>query len=156
MAVLSNGMNVESITAMFGSSFPKSNRGTASNPVIKLGMWIQSLTEPANVVFHENYLRDLALQVRGAVKMPLAYLGGVQSLSGAQKAMSDGFDAIALGRALIFDPNFVRDMQSGSVSQSGCTACNRCVTMMYTPGGTSCVESPYKPDAKLNRVGAAA
>jgi len=156
MAVLSNGMNVESITAMFGSSFPKSNRGKPTNPVIALGMWIQSLMEPKDVVFRENYLRDHALQVRGAVDMPLSYLGGVQSMAGVNQAMADGFDTIALGRALVFDPNFVNDLQSGKLNQSGCTACNRCVTMMYTPGGTSCVESPYKPDPALNTVGAAA
>ena len=156
MAVLSNGLNVESITAMFGSSFPKSNRGTASNPIIKLGMWIQSLMEPADVEFRENYLRELAQQVRANVDMPLAYLGGVQSLDGVQQAMADGFDAIAMGRALVFDPNFVNDLQSRAITQSGCTACNRCVTMMYTPGGTSCIESKYKPDPELNKVGAAA
>ena len=155
MAVLSNGLNVESITAMFGSNFPKANRGSPGNPIIKLGMWIQSLMEPADVEFRENYLRELAQQVRANVDMPLAYLGGVQSLEGVEQAMGDGFDAIAMGRALVFDPNFVNDLQKGAITQSGCTACNRCVTMMYTPGGTSCIESPYKPDPKLNKVGAA-
>ena len=153
MAVLSNGLNVESITAMFGSPLPPPARG--GNAIIAIGSWIQSLTAPKDVVFRENYLRELAQQVRANVDMPLAYLGGVQSLEGVQNAMDDGFDAIAIGRALVFDPNFVNDLQSGAITQSGCTACNRCVTMMYTPGGTSCVESPYKPDPKLNKVGAA-
>ncbi|MEP5118007.1 MAG: hypothetical protein ABJQ58_01100, partial [Marinomonas sp.] len=98
-------------------------------------------------------LRELAQQVRANVNMPLAYLGGVQSLAGVEDAMADGFDTIAMGRALVFDPNFVNDLQTGAITQSGCTACNRCVTMMYTPGGTSCIESPYKPDPKLNKVG---
>src|SRR5690606_10904576 len=101
MAVLSNGLNVESITAMFGSSFPKQNRAANPNPIIRLGMWAQSLTEPSHVEFHENYLRDLALQVRGAVRMPLAYLGGVASIEGVEQAMADGFDAVAMGRVLI-------------------------------------------------------
>ncbi len=152
MAVLSNGLNVESITAMFGSPLPQAGGG---NAIVKIGSWIQSLTEPKDVVFRENYLRELAQQVRANVDMPLAYLGGVQSLEGVQNAMDDGFDTIAMGRALVFDPNFVNDLQSGAITQSGCTACNRCVTMMYTPGGTSCIESPYKPDPKLNQVGAA-
>lgn len=154
LAVLSNGMNVESITAMFGSSFPASNRGTVSNPVIALGLWLQSLTEPKDVVFRENYLRELALQVRAAVDMPLAYLGGVQSLAGAKQAMADGFDCIALGRALVHDPAFVNKLQSGELAKSGCTACNRCVTMMYTPGGTSCVDGA-PGDAQLNLIHAA-
>ncbi len=155
MAVLSNGMNIESITHMFGSSLPESDARPA-NVLIALAMWAQRMAAPKNVVFHENYLRDLAVQVRAAVDMPLAYLGGVQSLEGVDLAMEDGFDAIAMGRALIFDPNFVNDLRAGSVTQSGCTACNRCVTMMYSPGGTSCIESRIKPDPKLNKIGAAA
>ena len=155
MAVLSNGLNVESITAMFGSSFPKSNRGKPANLAIAIGMWVQSFTEPQNVVFRENYLRDHALRIRAAVKMPLAYLGGVQSLAGVETAMTDGFEAIALGRALVHDPGFVNALEAGTTSQSGCTACNRCVTMMYSPGGTSCViKSPN--EAALNRVAAGA
>ena len=107
------------------------------------------------MVFRENYLRELALRVRSSVNMPLAYLGGVQSLDGAQQAMTDGFECIALGRALVFDPAFVNKLQSGEVAKSGCTACNRCVTMMYSPNGTFCVEG--KPgDAKLNIVKAGA
>ncbi len=155
LAVLSNGLNIESITAMFGSSFPQATRGTVNNPVIALGMWLQSLSEPKNVVFRENYLQDLSRQVRASVDMPLAYLGGVQSLDGAQQAMADGFECVALGRALVFDPQFVNRLQSGAVTQSGCTACNRCVTTMYSPAGTFCVEG--KPgDAKRNTIRAGA
>ena len=155
MAVLSNGLNVESITAMFGSSFPKSNRGKPASLAIAIGMWVQGFTEPKDVVFRENYLRDHALRIRAAVKMPLAYLGGVQSLAGVETAMADGFEAIALGRALVHDPDFVNQLQAGTISQSGCTACNRCVTMMYSPGGTSCVIKPPN-DAALNKVAAGA
>ena len=155
MAVLSNGLNVESISAMFGSSLPKSGAKPA-NPVIRLGMFIQSLTEPPEVQFRQNYLRELAQQVRASGPTPLAYLGGVQSRSGVADAMNDGFDAIALGRALVFDPHFVNGLHSGAIEASGCTACNRCVTMMYTPGGTSCILTKQSPDPKLNTIGAAA
>jgi 2,4-dienoyl-CoA reductase (NADPH2) len=118
-------------------------------------MWIQSLSEPKDVVFHESYLRDHSLKIRAAVKMPLAYLGGVQSLAAAETAMADGFDTIALGRALVHDAAFVNKLKSGAITRSGCTACNRCVTMMYLPGGTSCVLGE-PGDAKANRIGAAA
>lgn len=156
MAVLSNGLNVESITSMFGSSLPKSRGKASPNPIVALGMWIQSLTQPADVVFHENYLRDLAREVRATVRMPLAYLGGVQSRAGIEQAMGDGFDAVALGRALVFDAAFVEQLRAGAVERSGCTACNRCVTMMYMPGGTSCVLSKVQPDPALNKKRASA
>ena len=156
MAVLSNGLNVESISAMFGSNLPKPSKSSSPNPIIALGMWIQSLTEPKAVTFRENYLRELASQVRASVTMPLAYLGGVQSAAGVETAMTDGFDAIAMGRALVFDAALINQMQSGAVEASGCTACNRCVTMMYTPGGTSCILSKNGMDPALNRQRAAA
>lgn len=156
MAVLSNGLNVESISAMFGSNLPKPSKSSSPNPIIALGMWIQSLTEPKAVTFRENYLRELAQQVRASVTMPLAYLGGVQSAAGVEAAMTDGFDAIAMGRALVFDAALINQMQSGAVEVSGCTACNRCVTMMYTPGGTSCILSKNGMDPALNRQRAAA
>lgn len=155
MAVLSNGLNVESISAMFGSNLPKSS-AKSPNPIVGLGMWVQSLSEPKNVSFHENYLRDLALQVRSATDMPLAYIGGVQSRHGIEQAMRDGFDAVALGRALVYDANFVRDLQAGTIEKSLCNACNRCVTMMYYPQGTSCVLTRNAMDAALNTQRASA
>lgn len=155
MAVLSNGLNVESITAMFGSSFPAENRSSNPNPIIRMGMWLQSLTEPKNVVFRENYLRDHALKIREAVGMPLAYLGGIQSIDGVDLAMADGFDCVAMGRISIHDPEIVNQWAAGTVRESGCTACNRCVSMMYLPTGTHCVLTGPQ-DAALNKIAAGA
>lgn len=154
MAVLSNGLNVESITAMFGSALPKSE-AKPSNPFIRAGMWIQSLTAPKDVVFHENYLRSNAQKIRAAVNMPLAYLGGAKSKTGLDEIMADGFDAIAMGRALIHDPQIVNRWKAGAEETSGCTACNRCVTMMYMPTGTHCILTGAQ-DAALNQIPAGA
>ena len=141
LLVLSAGMNVESITTLFGSSFPKENRVKAGNPLIGMAMALQRLKEP-EVVFRELYLLEHARKVRAAVKLPLAYLGGVSSLEGIERAMAEGFDAVAMGRGLICQPDFVNRLSQGLARHSGCTACNRCVAMMYTPGGTSCVLGP--------------
>lgn len=141
LLVLSAGMNVESITTLFGSSFPKENRVKAGNPLIGMAMALQRLKEP-EVVFRELYLLEHARKVRAAVKLPLAYLGGVSSLEGIERAMAEGFEAVAMGRGLICQPDFVNRLSQGLARHSGCTACNRCVAMMYTPGGTSCVLGP--------------
>lgn len=155
MAVLSNGLNVESITAMFGNSFPKENRARPANPIIAAGLWLQQLSEPKDVAFREDYLMANARRIRAAVKMPLAYLGGVVSRAGVEQAMDEGFDAVALGRALIYDPNFVNALRDGAIERSGCTACNYCVSMMYSPGGTSCVLTGGA-DPALNQIRAGA
>lgn len=158
MAVLSNGLNVESITAMFGSSLPEQARTKPSNLLLRIGMMMQKATETKKVIFKENYLLDLSKQIRASVKMPLCYIGGMQSLDNAIEILDTGLDAIAMGRALIFDPNFVNRMRDGSMPQNGCTACNQCVTMMYAPGGTACIDpnGTRGHEAKLNTIAASA
>ena len=102
-------------------------------------MFLQQLTEPKNVQFRELYQLENSRQVRAATRLPLAYLGGVKSLANAHSVLAEGFDALALGRVLIHQADLVNAFAAGTVTQSGCTSCNRCVAMMYTPGGTSCV-----------------
>ena len=153
MLVLSAGMNAESITTMFGSSFPKENRVRPSNPLVAAAMAIQQLREPL-VDFRELYLLEHSRRIRQAVELPLAYLGGVTSLAGARQVRGEGFDALALGRALIAEPDLVAKFADGTSERGICTACNRCVAMMYTPGGTSCVLGA-PGDAALNAQAAA-
>ena len=69
--------------------------------------------------------------------MPLILLGGIVSKDGVTKAMENGFDMIALGRALIHDPDFILKMQSGEIELSGCTHCNQCIAEMDR-GGVRC------------------
>ena len=154
MAVLSNGMNVDSITEMFGSSLPPT-QSKPPNMLVGLAMKAQKLRAPKNVVFRENYLRDNARQIRAATNMPLAYVGGAKSAEGVERIMADGFDAVAMGRALIHDPDIINRWHEGADETSGCTACNRCVTMMYLPTGTHCVLTGAQ-DAELNQIRAGA
>ncbi|MCY1306406.1 mycofactocin system FadH/OYE family oxidoreductase 2 [compost metagenome] len=123
------------------------------NPIIALAMKIQRLRDPV-VEFHELYLLEHARKVRAAVKMPLAYLGGAKSLESIEQVMAEGFDLVAMGRVLVAESDYVEKLATGASTDSICTACNRCVAMMYTPGGTSCVLG--KPgNAELNQLPAA-
>lgn len=155
LLVLSGGLNIESITTMFGSSFPKENRTHVGNPLVAAAMFIQQLTEPKNVQFRELYQLENSRQVRAATRLPLAYLGGVKSLANVETLLAEGFDAVALGRVLIHQADLVNAFERGQQLESGCTSCNRCVAMMYTPGGTSCVLGA-PGDATLNSTPAAA
>ena len=155
LLVLSGGMNVEAPWAIFGSRLPsEAVEDAIDNTIIKYATKLKRLTEP-QIEFHELYLLEHSRKVRAAVRMPLAYLGGVKSLAAAEQALGEGFDATVLARALLHDPDLVNKFRSGAATESGCTSCNRCVVMMYTPGGTSCVLRPPN-DPALNRVGAAA
>ncbi|MCA3858708.1 MAG: NADH:flavin oxidoreductase, partial [Burkholderia sp.] len=154
LLVLSGGMNVESVWQLFGSPLRGDARANADNAIVRTAMALQKLTEPKMGAFREMYFLEHSKRVRAAVRMPLAYLGGVRSRDNVERAMREGFDAVALARALVFEPGFVNGLRDGRLVQSGCTSCNRCVVSMYTPGGTACVlREPNDPAP--NRVPAA-
>ncbi|RLD79374.1 MAG: NADH:flavin oxidoreductase [Bacteroidetes bacterium] len=77
--------------------------------------------------FRENFFFDQALQVRKTTKMPLVYVGGIISSQGVNEVMHAGFDMIAIGRALIAEPDFVKKMQENPDHRSPCDQCNKCV-----------------------------
>ncbi len=153
LLVLSGGMNVEAPWAIFGSNMPAAAVETIQNPVVKLATRAMRLWEP-KVAFRELYFLEHSRRIRAAVRLPLAYLGGAKSLDGVTSALDAGFDCVAMGRALIHDPDLVNKFRDGRATVSGCTACNECVVMMYTEGGTRCVLRP-PPDVALNRLPAA-
>jgi 2,4-dienoyl-CoA reductase-like NADH-dependent reductase (Old Yellow Enzyme family) len=153
MIVLSGGRNVESTWFMFGS---KMNQQAMSdvlggNMLTRLALWAGSLGAPRDLQFKPLYFREYSRQIRAAVDVPLAYLGGVNSLEGAQQALDDGFEAVVLGRSLIHDPHFVQKLRTGELSRSGCSNCNACVAYIYHPGGTRCIENPPN-EAALNEI----
>jgi len=153
LLVLSGGMNVEAPWAIFGSNMPAAAVETIQNPVVKFASKLMRLWEP-KLTFRELYLLEHSRRVRAAVRMPLAYLGGAKSVAGVEQAMGEGFDCVVMGRALIHEPALVNQFRDGSATVSGCTACNQCVVMMYTPAGTSCVlHAPN--DVVLNQTPAA-
>lgn len=139
MVQLSNGLNVESIDTMFGNPLPAMVT-KPKNLIVRLGMMMQKKSKEPDKEFSQLYSMATAPQIRAAVDMPLCYLGGVQSMDNINDVLDAGFDTIGLGRALIFDPNLVNDLKSGAQTETACTACNQCVMLMYSPGGTACVD----------------
>lgn len=148
MLVLSGGRNVESTWFMFGS--PMNQEEFAKifkyKPLQRLLMKAAAAGTPKGLKFREMYFEDYSRKVRAAVTLPLAYLGGVKSLDNAEKAMAEGFDAVAMARVLLHDPALVNKFQDGSVRQSGCTSCNACIPQIYNQAGTYCVlNEPLDP-----------
>lgn len=89
--------------------------------------------------FEPMYFLPLAREVRRAVDLPLALLGGITDLDHLHAARREGFELIAMARALIHDPNLVARYQAGEAATSGCVPCNQCVAEMDRPGGVRCV-----------------
>jgi len=112
---------------------------TEKNPLMRFAMKATGKAAFPDMPFEPLYFREQALRVRDAVRLPLAYLGGVTSADDISRLIGDGFDLICLGRALLHEPQLVRRLRTEPQFQSACTHCNRCVPMMNTPAGTHCV-----------------
>lgn len=157
MLVLSGGRNMESTWFMFGS--PLNQQAIAqvldSKPISRMLMKVAALSTPKDLQFKEMYFHEYSSKIRGAVRLPLAFLGGVKSLANAQKALDDGFECVVMARALIHDTDLVNKFRSGERTQSGCTNCNACVAYIYHQGGTWCIENPPN-DLALNEIPASA
>jgi 2,4-dienoyl-CoA reductase-like NADH-dependent reductase (Old Yellow Enzyme family) len=105
--------------------------------------------------FTEMFFLDQARAVRRAVKLPLVLLGGIVSSENIERAMAEGFDFVAMGRALIADPDFVTRMARGEPVRTRCIHCNRCVAEMDV-AGVRCVldddaQPPGRPTADAAR-----
>ena len=155
MLVLSGGRNVESTWFMFGSrmNIDEMRKVLGGNFMSLLMLRLASLGAP-KIQFREMYFREYSRKIRAAVKMPLAYLGGVKSLANAELAMQDGFECVVMARALIHDTALINKFKSGERTQSLCNNCNGCVAYIYHPGGTRCVLNPPN-DVALNQQHAA-
>jgi 2,4-dienoyl-CoA reductase-like NADH-dependent reductase (Old Yellow Enzyme family) len=88
--------------------------------------------------FKELFFLDEARAVRKAVRVPLVLLGGALSLDNLDTAMHEGFEFVAMGRALIADPDLINRMQRGEATRSRCNSCNKCVAEMDR-NGVRCV-----------------
>jgi len=88
--------------------------------------------------FEEAFFRASALRFRAALQLPLMLLGGITRLDTMERAIDEGFALLAMGRALIRDPDLPRRMQAGELTASRCVPCNLCVVEMER-GATRCV-----------------
>jgi 2,4-dienoyl-CoA reductase-like NADH-dependent reductase (Old Yellow Enzyme family) len=157
MLVLSGGRNVESTWFMFGSpmNIAEIRKVLKGSWISQLLMRLASLSTPKNLHFKEMYFLEYSRKIRSAVKMPLAFLGGVKSLANAEQALAEGFDCVVMARALIHDTGLVNKFRSGELKQSLCDNCNGCVAYIYHRAGTWCIKNPPN-DPALNEIPASA
>jgi 2,4-dienoyl-CoA reductase-like NADH-dependent reductase (Old Yellow Enzyme family) len=106
--------------------------------VRRLGMRLFAPFMLKKYAFEEAFFLPLARRFRAELSIPLMLLGGITRLDSMERALAEGFDFVALGRALIRDPDLVKRMQDGELTASRCTPCNQCIVEMER-GGTRCV-----------------
>jgi 2,4-dienoyl-CoA reductase-like NADH-dependent reductase (Old Yellow Enzyme family) len=87
--------------------------------------------------YEEAFFLPYARQFRAALDMPLILLGGITRLDTIELALAEGFSFVAMGRALLREPDFVKKLQGEAPATSLCIHCNKCMPTIYS--GTRCV-----------------
>jgi 2,4-dienoyl-CoA reductase-like NADH-dependent reductase (Old Yellow Enzyme family) len=87
--------------------------------------------------YEEAYFLPYARQFRAALRMPLVLLGGISRRDTITDAIAEGFDFVAMGRALLREPDLVNRYAKGTATDSLCVHCNKCMPTIYR--GTHCV-----------------
>lgn len=87
--------------------------------------------------FEEAFFLPFARQFRAELSMPLILLGGINRLDTITTALDEGFELVAMARALLREPDLVEKLRAGSTGAGLCVHCNKCMPTIYS--GTRCV-----------------
>lgn len=90
--------------------------------------------------YYDAYLLDDARLFRAEMTMPLILLGGITNRETMDLAMAEGFEFVAMGRALLAEPDLVNRIKADGDAHtvtSVCTHTNDCVVTIYSH--THCV-----------------
>jgi 2,4-dienoyl-CoA reductase-like NADH-dependent reductase (Old Yellow Enzyme family) len=82
--------------------------------------------------YKDGYLLEDSKKVRDAVKLPLILLGGITNKQVMDQAMAEGFDFVAMGRALLMEPDLINRIQADESTASQCIHCNKCMPTIYS------------------------
>ncbi len=123
-----------------------------TNPLQKLAIAAFGPLLVHRVPFEPMFFLPMAREVRASVKLPLVYVGGATSLDDLRRARDEGFELVAMGRALIREPDLAARYQRGESSTSRCTPCNACITEMDRPGGVACAKEPWQLERRTEEV----
>lgn len=93
--------------------------------------------------FEEAFFLPMARRFRKELSLPLILLGGINRLDTINLAMDEGFEFVAMGRALLRDPALASKMANGEASEGTCIHCNKCMVSIYS--GTRCVIDHPEP-----------
>lgn len=97
--------------------------------------------------YRDAYLLEMARQFRRELSMPLILLGGITDKAAMDIAMDEGFDFVAMARALLRDPFLINRIQTDPTTRSLCTHCNKCMVTIFDE--THCVLRTYDGPGEL-------
>ena len=99
---------------------------------VRTGMKVGGKLFLKHYPYTDTYLLPLARELRAAVSLPMILLGGVTDRASMQTALDEGFDFVAMGRALLREPDLPLRIQADPDATSRCVHCNLCMPTIYS------------------------
>lgn len=144
---LTAGSSLVNPMYLFRGDAPVKEFAGVFKPPIRWGVRMMGRNFLRQYPYREAYLLRDAKLFRAELKMPLILLGGITNRDTMDLAMAEGFDFVAMGRALLAEPDLINRIKADADAhsiKSLCTHCNRCMPTIYSH--THCVVTGA-PDA---------
>ncbi|MDA4109077.1 NADH:flavin oxidoreductase [Mycolicibacterium holsaticum] len=137
---LTAGSSLVNPMYLFRGGAPVKEFAGAFKPPLRWGIRMTGKKFFREYPYREAYLLRDAKLFRAELKMPLILLGGITNRETMDLAMAEGFDFVAMGRALLAEPDLINRIQADGDRHSvfsACTHCNKCMATIYSQ--TRCV-----------------
>lgn len=114
----------------------------------KLGVKLLGRRMLGEYPYEHLYMLESARQFQRVVKnAQLILLGGINDYEHVHRGMKEGFPFVALGRALLREPDLINSMKADPEKRGLCIHCNKCMVTVYTT--THCIfEKDYATSSK--------
>jgi 2,4-dienoyl-CoA reductase-like NADH-dependent reductase (Old Yellow Enzyme family) len=137
---LTGGSSLKNPMYLFRGEAPIEEMAKAFPQPLRTGFKLMGKRFLPSYPFEEAYFLPYARQFRAALSLPLVLLGGINRLETVRQALAEGFPFVALGRALLREPDLLARWQRGDLREALCIHCNKCMPTIYR--GTHCVLVP--------------
>ena len=137
---LTGGSSLLNGMYFFRGDVPLREFRAAQPAVVGLGLKFYGPKLFPKYPFEEGFFLPFARQFRDELKMPLVLLGGINLRETIDGAMAEGFEFVAMARALLREPDLINRMQTEDGHEGLCVHCNKCLPTIYS--GTRCVLVP--------------
>jgi 2,4-dienoyl-CoA reductase-like NADH-dependent reductase (Old Yellow Enzyme family) len=137
---LTAGSSLVNPMYLFHGDAPVKEFAGAFKPPISWGMRMTGKKFLREYPYREAYLLRHARQFRAELGLPLILLGGITNRETMDLAMAEGFEFVAMGRALLAEPDLINRIKADGDAHSVkalCTHCNKCMPTIYSH--THCV-----------------
>lgn len=129
---LTAGSSLVNPMYLFRGDAPVKEFAAAFKPPLRWGIQMTGHRFFREYPYRDAYLLREARLFRAELTIPLILLGGITNRTTMDLAMAEGFEFVAMARALLAEPDLVnRIAAEGSQVRSACTHCNQCMATIY-------------------------